>query len=224
MEAIPRQINKIVIEAAPEAGDVIMYAWKRNALNWADIRKYIQEDRAEKILTRGAEIHFALKDGRPAKAIVVGIGHYKSKDAVFRIVEPLTFAGMNKEHTNAGGWNKCEARRLLNEDIFPLLPDELQAVIAKHTTTQKIDGETVTSEDFLFLPSEFEIMGRNRYAEYNGLDRVFGYLKERINRLIVDEDDDLRAFWTADPSAANTTYFCFSTPTAAASVTAPRVA
>lgn len=195
-------------EAAPEAGDVIMYAWKRNALNWADIRKYIQEDRAEKILTRGAEIHFALKDGRPAKAIVVGIGHYKSKDAVFRIVEPLTFAGMNKEHTNAGGWNKCEARRLLNEDIFPLLPDELQAVIAKHTTTQKIDGETVTSKDFLFLPSEFEIMGRNRYAEYNGLDRVFGYLKERINRLIVDEDDDLRAFWTADPSAAYATYFC----------------
>ena len=195
-------------EAAPEAGDVIMYAWKRNALNWADIRKYIQEDRAEKILTRGAEIHFALKDGRPAKAIVVGIGHYKSKDAVFRIVEPLTFAGMNKEHTNAGGWNKCEARRLLNEDIFPLLPDELQAVIAKHTTTQKIDGETVTSEDFLFLPSEFEIMGRNRYAEYNGIDRVFGYLKERINRLIVDEDDDLRAFWTADPSAANATDFC----------------
>ena len=195
-------------EAAPEAGDVIMYTWKRNALNWADIKKYIQEDQAEKILTRGTEIHFALKDGRPAKAIVVGIGHYNSKDAVFRIVEPLTFAGMNKEHTNAGGWNKCEARRLLNEDIFPLLPDELQAVIAKHTTTQKIDGETVTSEDFLFLPSEFEIMGRNRYAEYNGIDRVFGYLKERINRLIVDEDDDLRAFWTADPSAANATFFC----------------
>ncbi len=195
-------------EAAPEAGDVIMYAWKRNALNWADIRKYIQEDRAEKILTRGTEIHFALKDGRPAKAIVVGIGHYKSKDAVFRIVEPLTFAGMNKEHTNAGGWNKCDARRLLNEEIFPLLPDELQAVIAKHTTTQKIDGETVTSEDFLFLPSEFEIIGRNRYAEYNGVDKVFGYLKERINRLIVDEDDNLRAFWTADPSAAHTTSFC----------------
>ncbi len=195
-------------EAAPEAGDVIMYAWKRNALNWADIRKYIQEDRAEKILTRGTEIHFALKDGRPAKAIVVGIGHYKSKDAVFRIVEPLTFAGMNKEHTNAGGWNKCDARRLLNEEIFPLLPDELQAVIAKHTTTQKIDGETVTSEDFLFLPSEFEIIGRNRYAEYNGVDKVFGYLKERINRLIVDEDDDLRAFWSEDPSAASTTGFC----------------
>ena len=195
-------------EEATAAGDVIMYAWKQSALNWADIKKYIQEDRAEKILTRGTEIHFTLKDGRPAKAIVVGIGHYISKDAVFRLVEPLTFAGMNKEHTNAGGWDKCDARRLLNEEIFPLLPDELQAVIAKHTTTQKIDGETVTSEDFLFLPSEFEIMGCNRYAEYNGVDKVFGYLKERINRLIVDEDDDLRAFWTADPSAADTAYFC----------------
>ena len=81
-------------------------------------------------------------------------------------------------------------------------------MIAKHTTTQKIDGETVTSEDFLFLPSEFEIMGCNRYAEYNGVDKVFGYLKERINRLIVDEDDDLRAFWSEDPSAAGATNFC----------------
>lgn len=89
------------------------------------------------------------------------------------------------------------------------MPDELQAVIAKHETKQKIDGEMVTSEDFLFLPSEFEIMGRNEYAEYNGVDKAFDYLKERINRLIVDEDDDLRAFWTADPSAANATNFCF---------------
>ena len=124
-------------------------------------------------------------------------------------MEPLTFAGMNKEHTNAGGWHDCEARRLLNEEVFPLLPDELQAVIVKHDTNQKINGERTMSADFLFLPSEFEIMGCNRYAEYNGVDKVFSYLKERINRLIVDEDDDLRAFWTADPSAADTTNFCY---------------
>ena len=115
---------------------------------------------------------------------------------------------MNKEHTNAGGWHDCEARRLLNEEFFPLLPDELQAVIAKHDTNQKIDGKRTLSDDFLFLPSEFEIMGRNKYAEYNGVDKAFDYLKERINRLIVDEDDDLRAFWAADPSAADTTDFC----------------
>ena len=194
-------------EEGVHVGEVKLYERKQRRQNWADIQKTIQEGNAAEFLP-GTELHFALKDGRPAKAVVIGINHYNQRDAVFRIVEPLTFAGMNKEHTNAGGWDKCDARRLLNEEIFPLLPDELQAVIAKHTTTQKIDGETVTSEDFLFLPSEFEIIGCNRYAEYNGVDKVFGYLKERINRLIVDEDDDLRAFWTADPSAAYTTYFC----------------
>ena len=194
-------------EEGIHVGEVKLYERKQRRQNWADIQKTIQEGNAAEFLP-GTELHFALKDGRPAKAVVIGINHYNQRDAVFRIVEPLTFAGMNKEHTNAGGWDKCDARSLLNEEIFPLLPDELQAVIAKHTTTQKIDGETVTSADFLFLPSEFEIMGCNRYAEYNGVDKVFGYLKERINRLIVDEDDDLRAFWTADPSAAHTTAFC----------------
>ena len=195
-------------EEGVRVGEVKLYERKQRRQNWADIQKTIQEGNAAEMLP-GTELHFTLKDGRPAKAVVIGINHYNQRDAVFRLVEPLTFAGMNKEHTNAGGWDKCDARRLLNEEIFPLLPDELQAVIAKHTTTQKIDGETVTSEDFLFLPSEFEIMGCNRYAEYNGVDKVFGYLKERINRLIVDEDDDLRAFWSEDPSAADTTSFCY---------------
>ncbi len=195
-------------EEGVRLGDVTVYERRQRRRDWDDIKKTIQEGNAAEMLP-GTEICFTLKDGRPAKAVVIGINHYNQRDAVFRIVEPLTFAGMNKEHTNAGGWHDCDARRLLNEEIFPLLPDELQAVIAKHTTTQKIDGETVTSDDFLFLPSEFEIMGCNRYAEYNGVDKVFDYLKERINRLIVDEDDDLRTFWTADPSAAYATHFCY---------------
>ena len=209
-------------EEGVRVGEVKLYERKQRRRDWADIQKTIQEGNAAEFLP-GTELRFTLKDERTAKAIVIGINHYNKRDAVFRIVEPLTFAGMNKEHTNAGGWNKCEARRLLNEEFFALLPDELQAVIAKHTTKQRykagerlsenclskeIQTETVDSEDFLFLPSEYEIMGRNEYAEYNGVDKVFGYLKERINRLIVDEDDELRAFWTADPSAANTTSFC----------------
>lgn len=194
-------------EEGVRVGEVVLYERKQRRRDWADIKKIIQEGNAAEFLP-GTEIRFTLKDGRPAKAVVIGINHYNGRDAVFRIVEPLTFAGMNKEHTNAGGWNKCEARRLLNEEFFALLPDELQAVIAKHEMKQKIDGEMVISEDFLFLPSEFEILGRNDRAEYNGVDKVFDYLKERINRLIVDEDGDLRAFWTAGPSAADATDFC----------------
>lgn len=194
-------------EEGVRVGEVKLYERKQRRRDWADIQKTIQEGNAAEFLP-GTELQFTLKDGRPAKAVVIGINHYNQRDAVFRIVEPLTFAGMNKEHTNAGGWHDCEARRLLNEEFFPLLPDELQAVIAKHDTNQKIDGKRTLSDDFLFLPSEFEIMGCNRYAEYNGVDKVFDYLKERINRLIVDEDDDLRAFWTADPSAAHATAFC----------------
>lgn len=195
-------------EASATVGDVTMYAWKQSTLNWDGIKKIIREGQAEESLPPGTKIRFILKDGKPAKAVVVGINHYNKHDAVFRLVEPLTIAGMNKEHTNAGGWNKCEARRLLNKDIFRSLPNGLQAIITRHTTLQKINGEAVTSRDFLFLPSEFEITGQSEYAEYNGVDKVFDYLKERMNRLIVDEYDVPRSFWTADPSVTHDTKFC----------------
>ena len=95
------------------------------------------------------------------------------------------------------------------EEIYSLLPDELQSVIALHKTVQKIDGETVECEGRLFLPSEYEIKGANDWAEYNGTDIQFPFFTERRNRIAYDGDGDPRWYWTADPSSANTSHFCF---------------
>ena len=72
---------------------------------------------------------------------------------------------MNERWTNAGGWPACDMRRYLNNTVFDLLPDDLQAVIKPTTITQVIDGETVTCEDKLFLLSRTQVFGRGPWTE-----------------------------------------------------------
>ena len=79
--------KKAAGQQAPEEegvriGEVKLYERKQRRRNWADIKKTIQEGNAAEMLP-GTEICFTLKDGRPAKAVVIGINHYNQRDAVF---------------------------------------------------------------------------------------------------------------------------------------------
>ena len=120
---------------------------------------------------------------------------------------------MNSDNTNKGGFPDSDMREYLNNDVFALLPDELQNVIAVHQSFQKIEDENVGTEGRLFLMSVYEGRGSNDWAEYNGTDKQFPFFEERRNRVAYDEDGDPVWYWTADPSAANTTYFCRFDPT-----------
>ena len=56
--------------------------------------------------------------------------------------------------------------------------------------------------------SVYEGRGSNDWAEYNGIDKQFPFFEERRNRVAYDEDGDPVWYWSADPSAADTTRFC----------------
>lgn len=116
---------------------------------------------------------------------------------------------MNSDNTNKGGFHDSDMNAYLNDEVFALLPDELQSVIAVHKTIQKIEDENVETEGRLFLTSVHEGRGANDWAEYNGIDKQFPFFEERRNRVAYDADGDPVWYWTADPSAAHTTYFCF---------------
>ena len=75
-------------------------------------------------------------------------------------------------------------------------------------SVQKTADENVETEGRLFLMSVYEGRGANDWAEYNGIDKQFPFFEERRNRVAYDEDGDPVWYWTADPSAANTTSFC----------------
>lgn len=191
------------------SGSVGIVRRNEQRVEWIDIQDIIRKGRAGVSLPPGTEINFTLKNGDPAQVVIVGVDHYQKGDAVFWFRRIVGRHCMNRNDSNKGGFSGAEDMREYLEEIYSLLPDELQNVIALHKTVQKIDGETVECEDRLFLVTEFEGRGDTIYSEYNGVGKQFPFFKERRNRIAYDADGDPVFYWTADLSAANTTRFCF---------------
>ena len=76
---------------------------------------------------------------------------------------------MNKTWTNRGGYRASEGRRHLLEDVLPLLPADLRAVIRPRKITEITEGKTLVYEDPLWLPSETDVFGRGHESLQNGV-------------------------------------------------------
>lgn len=175
---------------------------------WINIQDIIREGRARISLPHGTEINFTLKNGDPASVVVVGVDHYEKGDCVFWFRRIIGRHCMNSNDTNEGRFPNSDMNAYLNDEVFALLPDDLQSVIAVHKTVQKSADENVETEGRLFLMSVYEGRGANDWAEYNGIDKQFPFFEKRRNRVAYDEEWDLAWYWTADPSNADTTDFC----------------
>ena len=192
------------------SGSVGIIRKHEQRVEWGDIQDIIRKGNAPVSLPPGTEINFTLKNGDLVSVVVVGVDHYEKGDCVFWFKKIIGRHYMNSDNTNKGGFCDSDIRDFLNKEVLQrLLPDDLRFTITPHKTIQKINGETIEAEgNFLFLPSVHEERGANDWAEYNGIDKQFPYFEERRNRVAYDEDGDPCWYWTADPSAANTTHFC----------------
>lgn len=56
---------------------------------------------------------------------------------------------------------ESDARERLNEELLPLLPDELAALLVERTITQTVDGEVYTCTDKLWPLSAVEVFGKD---------------------------------------------------------------
>ena len=183
------------------SGSVGIVRKHEQRVEWIDIQDIIRKGRAGVSLPPGTEINFTLKNGDPASVVVVGVDHYEKGDCVFWFRRIIGRHCMNSDNTNEGRFPDSDMNAYLNDEVFALLPDELQSVIAVHKTIQKTADENVETEGRLFLMSVFEGRGANDWAEYNGIDKQFPFFEERRNRVAYDEDGDPMWCWTADPSA-----------------------
>lgn len=190
------------------SGSVGIIRKHEQRVEWIDIQDIIRKGNAPVSLPPGTEINFTLKNGDPASVVVVGVDHYEKGDCVFWFRRIVWRHCMNSDNTNKGGFPDSDMQEYLNNDVFALLPDELQNVIAVHQSFQKIEDENVGTEGRLFLMSVYEGRGSNDWAEYNGTDKQFPLFEERRNCVAYDEDGDPVWYWTADPSAVDTTDFC----------------
>lgn len=154
--------------------------------SWADF------DRSA--LKVGDEISEVLKDGREVIFVVMD-------DGVIGLKDCLGERRMNDDWTNRGGWLATEMHRYLNEDVFALLPDDLQAVIKPRAFGEE--------QDKLWLFSEAEIFGEHDWTEKE-TDRgvQLEYFKTPANRIKCDENGDPTWWWERSPYASHTTPFC----------------
>ena len=210
-ERMDRPLDIIAEYAKAGKGTIAVVPRIRQQAEWSDIQKVIRDGRAKELLPVGSDLYFKIEGGELAHVVVVALDHYghEDHDAVFWFRKIVDCRPINGTLTNEGGFAGSEIRKWLNGEFFEKLPEGLKDVIVPHEIVQKLKrGEVVVCEEKIFLPSEYEFSGRNRWAEYNGVDRQFEFTEEERNRVAYDDYGDTMWYWTADPSSANTTAFC----------------
>ena len=146
---------------------------KLDDCSWAEIDMYGKSGMADKVFALGDTKTVQLKDGTTIHVRIIGFNHDRDKHSnilpiSFETVEDLNADYvMNDEWTNKGCWQNSKLRKVLNFDIYNLLPDDLKAVIKpclKETCLGGGSQKIGMTSDPLFILSEQEIFGRKIYS------------------------------------------------------------
>lgn len=120
--------------------------------------------RPEKLaaLRVGDEVAFQLKNGKDAAFVVADIADGVLTGCLFKGVRDMAmYDGRRWWNTDYVNYPESDARERLNEELLPLLPDELAALLVERTITQTVDGEVYTCTDKLWPLSAVEVFGKD---------------------------------------------------------------
>ena len=126
----------------------------------------------------------------------------------------------SETRTNSGGWKSSARRTWCNGQYKNALPSVLQNIIKQvsiYTDNTGGGSDTAsyvtTTDDYVFLPAEFEIFGARTYAnsaEKNHQEQ-YEYFKTTSNRCKNPKwnSSSVSGFWwERSPYSSNSTYFC----------------
>lgn len=179
------------------------------ASSWSEIYNYILNGRANSILSVGDSIDCDLKNGNHIKIDVAGINIYNQNEVVFCFHNIFDRNKMNELRTNTECFPQADMLAHL-DDIFDLLPDDLQAVITPRKIVQEFRDNRTECEAKLWLPSLVEVFG-DRYARYdcegmNGNNRRLPIFQDAENIAKLLEGDPAN-YWLRSPLISNTNTF-----------------
>ena len=177
-------------------------------IEWNTIKKAQADGKLQELFQLGDELDITLKTGEELTAQVADTKEHMRfvlKDCM------KDEHGMNKKMTNEGGWRDSGMRLWLNETVFHMLPDELQEIIVPRRIAQTMDGETLESEDKLWLPSFTEMFGKENAKEWAPADT-----NETQMELFTTERSRVKEapgkgtwwYWLRSPYGSLSTYFC----------------
>ena len=174
-----------------------------NETTWAALKAAVDNG----TIAQGDLIVFNLKNG---EEVAVRATQDKKGKWFFVLEDCLADEHcMNKRPTNKGAWAACDMRQYLNNTVFALLPDELQALIAPTTIVQIVDGERVETEDKLFLLSKTQVFGKGRWSDREPEDtQLLCFLREK-DRVKECGDKGTYFWWLRSVHAGGTNFFCY---------------
>ena len=196
-----------------------------DAVSWATIDALAQQDMASSTFRVGEEKHVTLSTGETLTFVILGFNHDnlavggKAKITFGMKNITGTLLNMNDTGTNAGGWGSSVMRTSTMPDLFSKLPADLQAVIKpvnKQTSVGVPSFGIGTSQDSLFLLSEYELTGLLNYA-YGGEGTQYEYYQGGVNANFIKKIGNgagpAMNWWLRSPYFNNSTYFCSVTAT-----------
>lgn len=178
-------------------------------IEWNTIRKAQADGKLQELLQLGDELDITLKTGEELTVQVTDTKEHMKfvlKDCM------KDERSMNKKTTNKGGWRDSGMRLWLNETIFHMLPDELQEIIVPRRIVQTADGETLESEDKLWLPSFTELFGEEEAKDWAPADtnetqmELFTTERSRVKEA---PGNGTWWYWLRSPRGSCSAYFCF---------------
>lgn len=130
---------------------------------WAELKALSEAGKLGEVLKSGDNIPVTLKSG---EEVSFDVGKDEGGKIYFVMHDCLKAPKpMNEDCTNEGGWEECEMRKYLNEEVIKLLPDELQEIIKPAKIVQVWDGKRRETEDKLFLLSRTQVFGKDKNYE-----------------------------------------------------------
>lgn len=190
---------------------------KLDDCSWAEIDMCGKSGMADKVFALGDTKTVQLKDGTTIHVRIIGFNHDRDKHSnilpiSFETVEDLNADYvMNDEWTNKGGWQNSKLRKVLNSDIYNLLPDDLKAVIKpclKETCLGGGSQKIGMTSDSLFILSEQEIFGRKVYSVGKEGRWYDWYRQENTEYGKCKQNGERDWRWERSPRSDDTNYFC----------------
>lgn len=145
----------------------------------------------------GDIIEFSLTDGEAVEAMAVKSDLHGT---LFCLRDCLkTSCQMNDRNTNEGGYANSVLRKRLNSEILNRFPNDIRERMVP-----------LENGDFLRLPTEEEIFGRNEYGEPAGTGfRQWEPMTLRHNRIALEgKDGSTSWYWLQNKRKNSSSYFC----------------
>ena len=173
--------------------------------SWEEIKAAVKAGTVKGLLHSRDCIPVALKNGEETTIVVA----YNETGKMFFTFDNCLDdpAQMNARYTNAGGWAASKMRRHLNETVFALFPDDLQAVIEPTRIVQVIDGERVECEDKLFLLSKTQVFGKGPWSDYEPEDSPLDIFTGERSRVKERADYGTEWWWLRSPESSSSSAF-----------------